>query len=95
MKIYRGTILTLDGRNTIANTLVEDRGRIVYVGDLRPRQYRFHRKAEEILPEKYRDEQIRADVIVVDPPRKGCERSVLDTMLAMAPERIGRMLPQM
>ena len=45
-------------------------------------------KAEEILPEKYRDEQIRADVIVVDPPRKGCERSVLDTMLAMAPERI-------
>ncbi len=49
MKIYRGTILTLDGRNTIANTLVEDRGRIVYVGDLRPRQYRFHRKAEEIL----------------------------------------------
>ena len=27
-------------------------------------------------------------MIVVDPPRKGCERSVLDTMLAMAPERI-------
>ena len=49
MKIYRGTILTLDSRNTIANTLVEDKGRIVYVGDLRPRQYRFHRKAEEIL----------------------------------------------
>ena len=45
-------------------------------------------KAEEILPEKYQEEQIRADVIVVDPPRKGCERSVLDTMLAMAPERI-------
>ena len=27
MKIYRGTILTLDRRNTIANTLVEDKGR--------------------------------------------------------------------
>ena len=49
MKIYRGTILTLDARNTIASTLVEDRGRIVYVGDLRPRQFRFHKKAEEIV----------------------------------------------
>ena len=52
MKIYRGTILTLDARNTIASTLVEDRGRIVYVGDLRPRQFRFHKKAEEIVFER-------------------------------------------
>ena len=29
-----------------------------------------------------------ADVIVVDPPRKGCETSVLDTMVQMEPERI-------
>ena len=48
MKIYRGTILTLDSRNTIANTLVEDKGRIAYVGDLHPRQFRFSKKAEEI-----------------------------------------------
>ena len=41
MKIYRGTILTLDSRNTVANCLVEDKGRIVYVGDLLPRKYRF------------------------------------------------------
>ena len=41
MKIYRGTILTLDRNNTVANCLVEDRGRILYVGDLVPRQYRF------------------------------------------------------
>ena len=27
-------------------------------------------------------------MIVVDPPRKGCERSVLDTMVQMEPERI-------
>jgi len=33
-------------------------------------------------------EHARADVIVVDPPRKGCERSVLDTMVQMEPERI-------
>lgn len=45
-------------------------------------------KAEEVLPEKYKNEQIRADVIVVDPPRKGCEESVLDTMAEMKPDRI-------
>lgn len=45
-------------------------------------------KAEEILPEKYNKEGIQADVIVVDPPRKGCDERCLETMLAMRPERI-------
>jgi 23S rRNA (uracil1939-C5)-methyltransferase len=45
-------------------------------------------RAEDVLPEKYKSEGIQADVIVVDPPRKGCEQSVLDTMVAMAPHRI-------
>ena len=45
-------------------------------------------KAEEILPELYEKEKVRADVIVVDPPRKGCEESLLETMVQMKPERI-------
>lgn len=45
-------------------------------------------KAEEVLPEKYEKEGISADVIVIDPPRKGCEEKVLDTMIKMGPERI-------
>lgn len=45
-------------------------------------------KAEEVLPEKYEKEQIKAEVIVIDPPRKGCEQTVLETMVRMAPERI-------
>lgn len=45
-------------------------------------------KAEEVLPEKYEKEGIRADVIVVDPPRKGCDEKCLETMLMMRPERI-------
>ncbi len=45
-------------------------------------------KAEEVLPKLYREEQIHADVIVVDPPRKGCETTVLDTISAMSPDRI-------
>ena len=50
---------------------------------------RFHvGKAEEVLPGLYEKEGIRADVIVVDPPRKGCEQAVLETMVKMQPERI-------
>ena len=45
-------------------------------------------KAEEILPEKYEKEGVRADVIVVDPPRKGCDETLLSTMVKMQPERI-------
>lgn len=45
-------------------------------------------KAEEILPEMYAREQVRADVIVVDPPRKGCDQTLLDTILEMEPERV-------
>ena len=45
-------------------------------------------KAEKVLPEKYEQEGISADVIVVDPPRKGCDEAVLQTMLKMKPERI-------
>ena len=45
-------------------------------------------KAEEVLPQKYAEEGIHADVIVVDPPRKGCDEQCLQTMLKMQPERI-------
>ncbi|MDO4475570.1 MAG: 23S rRNA (uracil(1939)-C(5))-methyltransferase RlmD [Lachnospiraceae bacterium] len=45
-------------------------------------------KAEEVLPKLRREQGIEADVIVIDPPRKGCEEIVLQTMLDMAPERI-------
>lgn len=45
-------------------------------------------RAEEVLPEKYKKDGIRADVIVVDPPRKGCDEKCLETMLAMKPDRI-------
>lgn len=44
-------------------------------------------KAEEVIPALY-DKGLTADVVVVDPPRKGCEVEVLNTILAMAPEKI-------
>lgn len=48
----------------------------------------FVGKAEEVLPEKYENEGIFADIIVVDPPRKGCDNACLETMLKMQPKKI-------
>ena len=48
----------------------------------------FLGKAEEVLPEKYEKEAVYADVIVVDPPRKGCDNICLATILKMQPKRI-------
>ncbi len=47
----------------------------------------FVGKAEEVIEEKYK-EGIVADVIVVDPPRKGCDVALLDTMIKINPKRI-------
>lgn len=43
-------------------------------------------EAEEIMP-KWHEQGIRADVIVVDPPRKGCDHSLLQTIIAMKPKK--------
>ena len=48
----------------------------------------FVGKAEEVLPEQYEKNGVYADVIVVDPPRKGCDEKLLACMVQMAPERI-------
>ena len=54
----------------------------------------FVGKAEEVLPEYYAEYEREygtkayADVIVVDPPRKGCDETLLDTIVKMQPKRI-------
>lgn len=48
----------------------------------------FVGKAEDVLPAKYREEGVKADVIVVDPPRKGCDEALLRTIVQMRPERV-------
>ena len=45
-------------------------------------------KAEEVLPDLYENEHVYADVIVIDPPRKGCDEVCLNTIVKMQPDRI-------
>lgn len=46
--------------------------------------------AEDVVPAKYEesDGSLRADVVVVDPPRKGCDEALLKTVVRMEPKRI-------
>lgn len=44
-------------------------------------------ESEKIIPELIK-KGIKADVVVVDPPRKGCEKSLLEAIAQMSPERI-------
>ena len=47
----------------------------------------FEGRSEELVP-RLLQEGRRADVIVVDPPRKGCAAGLLQTMIAAAPRRL-------
>ena len=76
----------------IVSQAIEDARRNAEINDIRNAEF-FTGKAEEILPEFYEKErsqgrQAYADVIVVDPPRKGCDKALLDTILLMKPKRI-------
>ncbi|MHA6533745.1 23S rRNA (uracil(1939)-C(5))-methyltransferase RlmD [Paenibacillus sp. BAC0078] len=43
--------------------------------------------SEDVIP-NWKEQGVTPDVIVVDPPRKGCDPRLLDTILAMQPERV-------
>ncbi|MEK6989480.1 23S rRNA (uracil(1939)-C(5))-methyltransferase RlmD [Paenibacillus sp. FSL K6-1566] len=43
--------------------------------------------SEDVIP-RWKEQGIEADVIVVDPPRKGCDPRLLETILQMKPERV-------
>lgn len=43
--------------------------------------------SEDVIP-RWKEQGVEADVIVVDPPRKGCDAKLLETILEMKPERV-------
>ena len=66
---------------------IEDARRNAAINGIENAEF-FVGKAEEVLPREFARTGERADVIVVDPPRKGCDRVCLETILAMGPERV-------
>lgn len=44
-------------------------------------------EAEKVVPRIYK-QGVKADVVIVDPPRKGCDEALLKTLVSMQPERI-------
>jgi 23S rRNA (uracil-5-)-methyltransferase RumA len=71
----------------VVSEAIDDAKHNAEINDITNAEF-FVGKAEEVLPEKYEKENIYADVIVVDPPRKGCDESLLATMVEMRPKRI-------
>lgn len=44
-------------------------------------------EVEKVIPKLY-EEGITADVVFVDPPRKGCDQTALDTIIKMKPKKL-------
>ena len=73
----------------IVEAAVADAAENAALNDIRNAEF-FAGAAEDVLPAKYRESggAMRADVIVVDPPRKGCDQALLDTIVKMEPKRV-------
>ncbi len=71
----------------IVEDAILDARRNAQINNIENTQF-FVGPAEELLPMKYKEENIYADIIVVDPPRKGCEESLLNTIVDMSPKKV-------
>ncbi|KEQ22005.1 RNA methyltransferase [Paenibacillus tyrfis] len=65
---------------------IEDAKRNALVNEIR--NVRFEVGGAEVVIPEWKRQGITPDVIVVDPPRKGCDAALLETILAMRPERV-------
>ena len=48
----------------------------------------FIGNVEEVLPELIKERSLSADVVFIDPPRKGCDKVAIDTILNIMPKRL-------
>ncbi len=71
----------------IVSAAIEDARRNAEINGIKNVEF-FVGKAEEVLPQQFEKTGEHADVIVVDPPRKGCDEVTILTMVKMQPERI-------
>lgn len=43
---------------------------------------------ENVLPKFLEERKVKPDVVFLDPPRKGCDRTAIETLLTIEPKRI-------
>ncbi|PZE20300.1 23S rRNA (uracil(1939)-C(5))-methyltransferase RlmD [Paenibacillus xerothermodurans] len=70
----------------IVSEAIDDARRNALLNDVRNVEFQVG-AAEEVIP-AWKRQGITPDVIVVDPPRKGCDTALLGTILEMRPERV-------
>lgn len=79
-------IKKLYGIETIPEA-IEDAKRNAKENNIKNAEF-FVGDVEKTLPEFIKKNKINADVVFIDPPRKGCDRTALETILEIKPKRI-------
>ena len=79
-------VKNLYGIETIPEA-IDDAGQNAKENNLENAEF-FVGDVEKTLPEFIRERKINPDVVFVDPPRKGCDKTALDTLLQIEPKRI-------
>ncbi len=70
----------------IVEQAIEDAKRNAKLNNIQNAKFKAG-KAEEVIPEIY-EEGFTADIVILDPPRKGCEKNVIQTVVNMKPKKI-------
>lgn len=70
----------------IVHEAIEDAKRNAELNDISNAEFAVG-KAEEVIPNWY-EQGVRPDVLVVDPPRKGCDEALLQTIIEMKPKKV-------
>lgn len=70
----------------VIEAAIKDANKNAKVNDIDNAEF-FVGKAEDVVPKLYK-QGLKADVVVVDPPRKGCDKEVLETIAKMEPKRV-------
>ncbi len=71
----------------IIEQAIEDAKRNALINGIENTEF-FVGKSEQVIKSLYSEKGINADVIVVDPPRKGCDFRLLETISQMKPKKV-------
>ena len=70
----------------IVGQAIEDAKENARINDINNVEF-IHGESEVVIPRLY-EQGIKADVIVVDPPRKGCDEKLLEAIVNISPKRM-------